>query len=127
MPCHKGQALITLIFISMIGITVAAGAIMLVYINSQSGLKIQEGNSAYQIAQSGAENALLRLLRDPGYTGETGLLIGNGIVDISVSSESGSYIATASGSVGRFTRRIQINAHYNSDYELIIDSRKEIF
>lgn len=130
--CRKvsssGQALIALIFISAIGIVIASGAVILIYINSSSGLKVQEGNRAYQIAQSGAENALLRLLRNPAYTGETGLAIGDGFVDVTVTNTGGTYyIATASGTIGDFVRKIQINAHYNESYELVIDSRKEIF
>lgn len=123
---NKGQALISLLFISIIGITIAAGATMLVLINSQSGLKFQQGTIAYEIAQSGAENALLRLLRDPAYTGES-MSVGDGTVDIQVSSPGGGYIATSSGKVGNYTRKIQITAHYNTDYVLVVDSRKEIF
>ncbi len=123
---NKGQALISLLFISLIGITIATGATMLVLINSQSGLKFQQGTIAYELAQSGAENALLRLLRNPAYTGES-MSIGDGTVDIQVTSPGGTFIATASGKVGNYTRKIQIKAHYNSDYVLVIDSRKEVF
>lgn len=125
---YSGQALIALIFISAIGIMIASGAIILIYINSQSGLKVQEGNRAYQIAQSGAENALLRLLRNPDYTGDSNLVIGDGFVDVGISRVSTTnYIATASGRIGDFVRKVQIDAHYNENYELVIDSRKEIF
>jgi hypothetical protein len=124
---EKGQSLITLIFISIIGISIAMGATMLVFINSQSGLKYQQGELAYAIAQSGAENALLRLLRDPSYSGET-MTVGSGTATVGVQSiSSGNYIATSSGMLGNFTRKIQITAHYNSDNVLIMDSRKEIY
>lgn len=122
-----GQALITLIYISIIGITIAMGATMLVFINSQSGLKYQQGELAYAIAQSGAENAMLRLIRDPSYSGENNISIGNGTVNITVSNSGNSYIATSSGMIGNFTRKIQITTHYNSDSVLILDSRKEIY
>ena len=100
---------------------------MLVVVNSQSGLKYQQGTIAYEIAQSGAENAILRLTRDPAYRGENNLLVGNGTANINVSSSSGILTATSSGTIGNFTRKIQITAHYNANYDLVIDSRKEIF
>lgn len=100
---------------------------MLVLINSQSGLKAQQSGAAYAIAQSGAENALLRLLRDPLYSGESGLPISGGKVDIQVSSASGTFIATSSGKISSYVRKVQIKAHYDQDYVLVIDSRKEIF
>lgn len=122
----SGQTLVSLLIISVIGITIAAGATTLVIINSQSALKFEQGTIAYSIAQSGVDNALLRLLRDPTYTGEV-LSVGAGIADIKVSSSSGYYIATSSGFVSNFVRRVQINAHYNTSQVLVLDSKKEIF
>ncbi len=123
---NSGQTLVSLLLISVIGITIAAGATTLVIINSQSALKFEQGTIAYSIAQSGIDNALLRLLRDPTYTGEV-LSIGQGAADIKVSSNSGSYIATVSGQISNFVRKVQINAHYNTNQVLMIDSKKEIF
>lgn len=123
----KGQALITLLFISVIGITIATGAVMMVVINAQSGLSNQQGSIAYEIAESGAENALLRILRDPAYAGETNLTIGSGTVDIQVSSNSGVFIATSSGKIGNYVRKVQLTSHFTPDYVLVIDSKKEIF
>jgi hypothetical protein len=124
---ESGQSFVSLLLIAVIGITIATGATMLVIINSQSGLRLQQGTVAYAIAQSGAENALLRLLRDPTYSGETNMPVGDGTVDVEVSNSAGTYIATASSRLGNYVRKVQIMAHYNSDYVLVIDSRKEIF
>lgn len=123
---NKGQSLISLIFISIIGITIAMGATMLVLINSQSTLELQQGTIAFETAQSGAENALLKLLRDPDYSGET-ITVDGGTSDILVSNSSGTYIATASGKIGNYIRKVQVKAHYDNNYILVVDSRKEIF
>ena len=123
----QGQTLISIIFISVIGITIALGAAMMTIINSQSGLKSQQGEIAYAIAQSGADNALLRILRDPEYPGELGMIVDGGTVDIEVSKPNLNIVATSSGKIGRFIRKIQVTAHYTTDYQLVIDSRKEIF
>lgn len=123
----SGQTLISLILIAVIGITVAMGATSLVFVNSRSGLGVQQGSMAYAIAQSGADNAMLRLLRDPSYQGESNFVIDGGYADIQVSSNSGSFIATSSGKIGNYIRKIEIRAHYDENYVLVIDSRKEIF
>src|ERR1700722_5696827 len=68
---ERGQALITLLFFAIVGITVTSAAVVMILVNSLSGTKQQQGDIAYDIAQSGAENGLIRLLRDPSYTGET--------------------------------------------------------
>lgn len=124
----KGQALINLIFFTVIATTVTTAAILMVYVNLQSGTRLQQGTVAYEISQSGAENSLIRLLRDPGYTGESNLVIGSGTVDILVTGSGTTadpYVILSKGKVGNYLRQIQIRATY-SDNQLIILSRKEI-
>ncbi|MBI1863460.1 hypothetical protein HYS00_05080, partial [Candidatus Microgenomates bacterium] len=74
---ERGQALIVLICFTLIATTIIASTVLIsVATNAASG-KSQEGSVAYDVAESGVENALLRLLRDPSYTGET-VAIGSG-------------------------------------------------
>ncbi len=122
-----GQSLISLLIIAVIGTTIAGGATMLVIVNSQSGLKFQESTLAYALAQSAADNTILRLLREPSYTGESNLPLGGGFADIAITNVNGEFIATTSGKVGNFVRKIQIRARYDENYVLVVDSRKEIF
>lgn len=128
-PSHlslqSGQALVTLLFFTVIGITVVAGSVMVIFANSLSGMRFQQGSVAYEIAQSGMENGLLRLLRDPGYTGET-LSVGSGSASIAVvPSGVDGYTVTSVGTLGNFTRRIESTVTY-SDNEFEVTSRKEI-
>src|SRR5437667_12281441 len=96
----KGQALITLLFFTIIAITITSAVVLIVVTNSLSGTKFQQGSLAYEIATSGAENALLRLMRDPTYTGET-LAVGVGNADIQVTSVGGSsYTILSQGKIG---------------------------
>lgn len=127
---QQGQALITLLFFAIIGITVTSAAIMMIMVNSISGSKFQEGMIAYQIAESGAENGLLRVLRTPPptYTGET-LTVGSGTASISVtgSGTGGSpYIITSTGQTGNFIRKIEVRATYVNNL-LTVTSKREIF
>src|SRR4029077_7648817 len=102
----KGQALITLLFFTVIGVTVTSAAVAMIMVNALSGTKQQQGEVAYEIAESGAENGLIRLLRDPTYIGET-LPVGSGSATITVtgSGTSGSpFVILSKGTKGIFMR-----------------------
>ena len=120
---ESGQALITLLFFVLISLTITSGAIIIIIINSLSVSKSQEGTLAYYIAESGVENAMLRLLRDPNYAGET-LIIGESTVIITVTG-SNPKTAVAVGQNGNFKRTIQVDMDYNNGY-YIISNWKEI-
>lgn len=120
----KGQALINLIFFTVIATTITTAAVIMIYINSISGARLQEGTIAFQIAQSGAETALLRLLRDPSYTGET-VSVGSGNAVITVTGTS-PYVITSTGTKGNFIKKVEIQATYENNLLSVI-SRKEIY
>lgn len=111
---EKGQALITLLFFVLISLTITAGAIIIIIANSISVSKFQEGTIAYYTAESGVENALLRLLRDPNYTGET-LTIGTSTVVITVTGSNPKTVASV-GQNGNFKRTVQAQMNYNNGY-----------
>ncbi|HYM65620.1 MAG TPA: hypothetical protein VES68_04050 [Candidatus Sulfotelmatobacter sp.] len=123
---NSGQALISLLFIAIIGITVISSAVILVYGNSQSASLNEQGSYAYYVAESGIEEGLLRLLRNPNYTGTTvgqPLSVGLGSVIISVSTQSG--LITSVGTYGSTIRKIQAQTVYNNGIRTIL-SWKEI-
>ncbi len=124
----KGQALVTLIFFMVFATTVTTAAVFVIATNSISGAKFQEGSIAYEIAQSGADNALVRLLRNPAYTGET-LSVGSGSAIVSVTGTGtvgDPYIILSKGMNGYFVKQIQVTAQLvNSQMSVI--SQKEIF
>jgi hypothetical protein len=124
MSNNKGQTLVTLLFFMVIAITITTGALMVIFINTQAQTKVQQSQTAYYITESGVENAIIRLLRDPTYTGET-LTVGEGSVVIQVAG-SGPYTITATGTDGNFTRKIQVVAAYTNNI-LSIQSWQEIF
>lgn len=125
---ERGQALITLLFFAIVGITITSAAIVMILVNSLSGTKQQQGDIAYDVAQSGAENGLLRLIRDPTYTGET-LPIGNGTATITVTGTGTSgnpYVILSKGTIGNFMREEQITATYQNSL-LTVTSRQEVY
>ena len=111
---QKGQALITLLFFVLISLTITSAAIIIIITNSISVSRFQEGTLAYYMAESGVENALLRLLRDPNYVGET-LTIGTSTAVITVSGSNPKTVVVV-GQNGNFKRTVQAQMNYNNGY-----------
>ena len=120
----SGQALVTVIFGTVIALTVVTGSITAL-INDVEGNTAQEMSSkAIMAAESGVESALIGLLRNPGYVGETIQFDSRTSATVTVSTASGVLI-TALGTSGPVTRRVSVTSHFN-DINLVIDSWKEI-
>jgi len=117
---QKGYALITLLFFMVISLTVVTGVAIVVLNNASSTSATEQGTLAYYAAETGAENALLRLIRDPNYAGET-LNVDGGSVVIQVNN--GTIISTAT--VFRAVRKIQV-VTTNTNNQVNITSWKEI-
>lgn len=118
---RSGQALITLLFFMVIGITVTSAAIVVVMTNANAATINQQGTDAYYIAESGAEEGLLHLLRDPTYTNTETFSAGDGTATVTVANNT----VTATGSAQNATRTLQIQVVYNSN-GLSVVSRKEL-
>lgn len=115
----SGQTLVLLIIFTIVATTITAASVAILAVNSLTATKFQEGLLTYQVAESGIENALIRLLRDPSYTGtgyksEPALTLGDGTVTIQVTgSTTKTVIATAAN--GNFVRKIQAVVDYNNN------------
>lgn len=125
----KGQALVMLLTFTVIAVTVTTAAVAIVIENSKSGDRLNQGVVAGQIAKSGVEDALIRILRDPAYVGENGLVIGEGSADISVTGAgtvADPYIIISEGKLNSHVKKIQVEATYIND-ELEVVSEKEVY
>jgi hypothetical protein len=105
-----GQTLVVLMIFMTMAITVTSMAVVLIINNTQAASRIEQGLIAYNIAESGMENALMRLLRNPSYTGET-LTINSGTATITVTGSDPMTVLSI-GRWNNFTRRIQTTASY---------------
>lgn len=121
----RGQALITLLFFTVIATTVTSAAVVIIVVNSLSGAKFQQGSIAYQVAQTGIENAKLRLLRDPNYAGET-LPVGNGSAVVTVTKNGTNYTILSKGTIGNFMRQVQVEATYANNL-FVVTTSQEVF
>lgn len=119
----KGQTLVILLVFMAMAITITTAAVVVIIVNSQTGSKWEQGESALVIAESGAENALIRLLRDPSYTGET-LTVGAGTATIVVTGVNPTVDVT--GTVGNFSRRVRVMGSYSGGV-LTVSSWREVW
>lgn len=120
----KGQALISLLFFTIVTVTIASAAVVINLVNALGTSTFQQGELAFYTAETGAENALLRLLRDPNYSGET-LTVAEGSATVIVSG-TGEKTIVSKGRVGNFQRTIQVNVQLANN-TLSVLSWKEIF
>lgn len=104
---NRGQALVTLIIFMVVAITITSAGVIAAIMNSRSATALEQGTLALQTANSGAENAILRLIRNPTYTGET-ITIGDGVATITVTGSNPATILSV-GQVGNFVRKVQVN------------------
>lgn len=121
----SGQVLVILIFFMAMALTVTGAAIILNYVGSLSTAHVEEGVLSNQVAESGMENALLRLLRNPNYTGEV-LTIDNGTVTVNIAGTLVKTITAVATSSSNFTRTIEVHAQV-ANGTLQILSWKELF
>lgn len=107
----------------IIAIIITTASIALVINSSKGTDKVYQGANSLDIAESGAETAMIKLLRDPNYTGET-LTVGNGQAVITITGTNPKTILSH-GTLNNFTRTIQVIVD-TSNNTLTATSWKEI-
>lgn len=120
----RGQVMITMLYIMVVGILVTTGAAFALIANTQSTTTFETGARARQVAESGIENALIRLVRNPAYAGESLEVNPGETATITVSNDSG-IVVTSLGVSGSTSRQIQVSVEYN-DGILTVQSWKEL-
>lgn len=105
----SGNISIMLVMIIILLSVLTTAAVALAISTTRDTTTFTMGEKVHSIAESGAENAILRLLRDPSYTGETNLPIGAGNATITVTGTS-PYTILSIGTIGSITRNIEVKA-----------------
>lgn len=124
---QRGLALITILVFGALAMIVIIFGVTLMVIQTDSARQFLAAQKTLAIAESGMENALLRLLRNPNYSGET-LTFPNGTATIVVTSEMGSKIVTVTADSENFLDSIRtIQAVISEqDGQSIISSWQEL-
>jgi hypothetical protein len=118
---QKGQALVMLLFFIMIGVTITTTAIFIVAGNSLSATDVQEGEVARQLAETGAENALLQILRG-NYANES-ITLPEGIIEVTITN-GGNIVIDSVGTAGKYVKKVRVTA--TKDGMMDVTSWKEI-
>lgn len=132
----NGQTMTMLLVFVVIAMTITSSAVAIIVTNNLGSSKFQQGIEAQIIAESAAEDALLRLLRNPNFNlpppattpSPTPIIIGNGSASLTITNPgncSPNCIITAVGTSGDFIRKIQIVATYINN-SLTVSSWNEI-
>jgi Tfp pilus assembly protein PilX len=109
---QRGQALVVLLFYMIIAITLTSAAVAVSITNSIATMQEEEGNHALETAESGIDNALLRLLRNRSFTGETFSVAGGS----SATTVNGDLTKTivSTGTVGNVSKIVQVTVSFNN-------------
>lgn len=124
---RPGQALVVLLVFISIATVIIGGAVALTIINSQSTSKFALGEEALAVAEAGADNAILKLLRFPIYDGsnlpQEILTVGSGTATIDVSG-SPTVTISSTGQVGDIVRKIEVVGTYQNNRFAIISFKQ---
>lgn len=120
---NRGQTLIMLLIYIVIAIIITTSAVAIVIVNSKGTDKLYQGTTAFDVAESGAETAMIKLLRDPAYTGEL-LTLNGGTVTIIITGTNPKTVISK-GTLGNFTRTVQATVD-TSNNVLTVTSWREL-
>lgn len=119
---QKGQTLVLLLIYMVMAIVITTAAVAISISNSRATGKVYQGSNAFNIAEAGIETAMIKLLRDPSYTGET-LTVENGTVTITITGTNPKTIRSE-GEINNFIRIVEATVD-TSDNVLTVLSWKE--
>ena len=121
MKTLRGNVTVTILVLMVMLIITVTAAVSVGIASIRDNLRYNSGENALVIAQSGVENSILRLLRDPSYTvSNANLPVGTGYATITVSGSNPKTI-TSIGTIGDFRRTLVANVTISGG-QLIINS-----
>ena len=108
-----GFALVILMFLMVLAVTVITAAVSLMILGSASSTLLISGDSTKSIADSCIENAIIRLIRNPAYSGES-LDINEGNCQITVTGLTDKTVS-AQANYGNKKKRVEVNLNLNNN------------
>lgn len=121
----SGQILTSVIVFMAFGLSVIAISSVLTIINIQNTAKNSESAQALYYAEAGAEEGIMRLVRDPAYTQGT-LLIDSASVSISVTGDLLNKVITSIARYNGFTKKIVVQVSLADGKVTLVSWREEI-
>jgi len=110
----EGQALIILLVAAAVALSVLTFATLAAISQGKSSGRNELGRKVYYAAETGAEYALMKLMRDPAScTGTENLTIGSANITVSYNLVSGDCIITSKASQGSIVKTISLQGSYD--------------
>lgn len=125
---HAGMALVTVIIFAVLAMLVIIAGLTLATLTAQSKLAQNLGQQALFLAESGAEEALLRLLRNPDWDSDNAqvLTVGAGTVRIDLAKDGEQLVIWSTGETALAVRRLEVRVSYDNGI-MQVDSWREVF
>ncbi len=101
----EGQAMVMVMILAVVGISVVTASTAVTIASSQNASSFTKSEIAYSQAEAGIENAIISIIRDNSYSGET-LTLGEGTVVVTVSGDLTKTI-TAVSTYGAVVRTVE--------------------
>ncbi|MCA9370034.1 MAG: hypothetical protein H6774_00310 [Pseudomonadales bacterium] len=124
MNTQRGSALVMLLVITSVCMIVIVTTLSMMLITTENSYRISRQREAQMVAESGIENALVTLLRNPEYTGEI-LTIDSGTATITVIEDGGVATITSVGVVDTLQSRIVVEADTSSGAVQVISWQEQ--
>jgi hypothetical protein len=121
----SGQIAIMLLLVLIILTTITTAVVAIAFSTSRDTTAYTLGEQALSVADSGAENAILNILRNSSYTGDTNLPVGDGTVSIVVTTNGTNKTVVSTGTVGTMVRKIELQLTLAGG-KLTVVNRQEI-
>lgn len=121
-----GQALIMLLFFVLVGVAITTAATFIIASNSEAVTTLSEGIIAKEMADSGAETAMIGILRNSDtYSGETINNLNGGSVVVTVTGATSKTIDSVATN-GNFVKKVEVTVTYSNNVLETPSSWKEI-
>lgn len=121
MKNQKGQALISLMFFIIIALFLVSAAVVMLSVSAQSTTRSEGEEIASRVAESAGETALIKLLRDPAYSGEN-FTFTDGDATVTITGSTITINATS----GNFVKKLVIQTNLTNNI-LNVSSWKETY
>lgn len=119
----KGQTMVMVVLLTVVVASVASAVVALVTTNALNVMREERGNQALLTAETGVEEGLLRLLRDPNYAGGV-LTTAKGSATVLVEGGAAKTVSSEAV-VGGYVRRVEAQVRIEQG-RLFIDSWREM-
>lgn len=123
---HCGQALVGTLAIVAIASALVASIVLNSLINAESSLRFRQSNTVLNLAETALQNAIIKLERDPDYTGESLTLNDNRVI-IEITGSNPKIVSVRSlNSSSEILRKLEAQVSFDSNGAISVNNWREL-